>query len=137
LLFVVAALDSEIVIGPVGPVLGVLLASVNAWQWWVYRKTAKKAGIPPLARASLARITPWLHAIGHALPGLLYVTALTMIGEEQIAVLAVAGIASLAGGAIWKYTVVVLASYQQGFALPRLPRRGSGDRTAPGLCGTL
>ena len=137
LLFVVAALDSEIVIGPVGPVLGVLLASVNAWQWWIYRKTAKKAGIPPLARASLARITPWLHAIGHALPGLLYITALTMIGEEQIAVLAVAGIASLAGGAIWKYTVVVLASYQQGFALPRLPRRGSGDRTAPGLCGTL
>jgi hypothetical protein len=27
--------------------------------------------------------------------------------------------------------VIVRASYQQGFAMPVMPRRGSGDRAAP------
>ena len=40
-------------------------------------------------------------------------------------------LATLAGGALWKYTVIVRACHQQGFALPRLPQRGSGSRAAP------
>ena len=41
----------------------------------------------------------------------------------------------LAGGALWKYTLVTRACHQQGFALPRLPQRGSGTRAAPARFG--
>ena len=42
---------------------------------------------------------------------------------------------ALAGGALWKYTLVTRACHQQGFALPRLPQRGSGSRAAPARFG--
>jgi phenylacetyl-CoA:acceptor oxidoreductase subunit 2 len=45
--------------------------------------------------------------------------------------LGVAGVAAIAGGAFWKFTVIVRAGYQQGFALPAVPQRGSGTRAAP------
>ena len=41
----------------------------------------------------------------------------------------------LGGGALWKHTLVTRACHQQGFALPRLPRRGSGSRAAPARFG--
>ena len=42
---------------------------------------------------------------------------------------------ALAGGALWKYTIITRACHQQGFALPRLPQRGSGTRAAPARFG--
>ncbi len=42
---------------------------------------------------------------------------------------------TLAGGVLWKYTLITRACHQQGFALPRLPRRGSGTRAAPARFG--
>ena len=48
----------------------------------------------------------------------------------------VAGAAcAVAGGALWKYTLVTRACHQQGFALPRIPQRGSGSRAAPARFG--
>ena len=48
----------------------------------------------------------------------------------------VAGAAcALGGGALWKHTLVTRACHQQGFALPRLPQRGSGSRAAPARFG--
>ncbi|HUX72477.1 MAG TPA: DmsC/YnfH family molybdoenzyme membrane anchor subunit [Steroidobacteraceae bacterium] len=41
------------------------------------------------------------------------------------------GLAALAAGSLLKYTIVVRASFNQGFALPLLPVRGPG-RAAPG-----
>ena len=43
----------------------------------------------------------------------------------------VAGVAALAGGAFWKFTVIVRAGFQQGFAVAKFPQRGSGTRAAP------
>jgi hypothetical protein len=42
-----------------------------------------------------------------------------------------AGVAALAGGAFWKFSVIVRAGFQQGFALAKFPQRGSGKRAAP------
>ena len=42
---------------------------------------------------------------------------------------------AVAGGALFKYTLVTRACHQQGFSLPRLPRRGSGTRAAPARFG--
>ena len=90
--------------------------------------------MPPLARAGLQRTTPWLHGLGHALPVALFVLALAWAGAPGW-VTAIAGVAVLGGGALWKSTVIVGASYQQGFALPKLPQRGSGARAAPARYG--
>ena len=111
-----------------------VLTLVNALLWWRYRASAKESGIPPLARAVLQRTTPWLHGLGHALPVALFVLALAWAGAPGW-VTAIAGVAVLGGGALWKSTVIVGASYQQGFALPKLPQRGSGARAAPARYG--
>ena len=50
-------------------------------------------------------------------------------------VLIAAAACVLAGGALWKYTLVTRACHQQGFALPRVPQRGSGTRAAPARFG--
>jgi len=42
---------------------------------------------------------------------------------------------AVAGGALLKYTLVTRACHQQGFALPRVPQRGSGARAAPARFG--
>ena len=42
---------------------------------------------------------------------------------------------TLAGGALWKFTLITRACHQQGFALPRVPQRGSGTRAAPARYG--
>jgi phenylacetyl-CoA:acceptor oxidoreductase subunit 2 len=70
------------------------------------------------------RISLPLHFVGHVLAGLL------LLGGNP-ALTALAGVAALAGGAYWKFSLVVRAGYQQGFALPKLPQRGSGRFAAP------
>src|SRR3990170_1328744 len=107
---------------------GVLLAAVNAALWRRYRATAKAMGIGPLSRRDLAAISPALHVLGHAAPALLYALCL-VAGSPALAGLA--GAAAVAGGALWKFTLITRACHQQGFALPMMPQRGSGTRAAP------
>ena len=49
--------------------------------------------------------------------------------------LVVGAACAVAGGALWKHTLVTRACHQQGFALPRIPQRGSGSRAAPARFG--
>jgi phenylacetyl-CoA:acceptor oxidoreductase subunit 1 len=115
---------------PLIPSAGLLLSAVNAALWHRYRKTARLQGIPPLARDAIARVTPWVHVIGHAAPALLF-AAVLIRPEAPVGVLGAAGMSTLVGGALWKVTVITRAAYQQGFALGRWPQRGSGARAAP------
>jgi phenylacetyl-CoA:acceptor oxidoreductase subunit 1 len=110
------------------------MAVDGAWRWFVYRRDAKTHGIGPLARREIARITPALHLIGHAAPVAL---ALVALGTGSSWALAVGGLAAVAGGALWKIVVITRACHEQGFALPKIPRRGSGDRAAPARLGGL
>jgi phenylacetyl-CoA:acceptor oxidoreductase subunit 1 len=109
---------------------GLSLALINGGLWHAYRRTAKAHGIGPLARSCLAAITPALHATGHALPAVLFGAAL-VAGAGGPVTLATAGVASVAGGILWKFTVITRACHQQGYALPMMPQRGSGRRAAP------
>ncbi len=113
--------------------LGVLLAVLNAGLWQVYRAMAPGWDIGPLARRVLKRATPVLHLVGHLLPVALYVVALGLAwrSQEALITVAIAGAGAVFGGVWWKFTVITRACYQQGFALPRLPQRGSGRRAAP------
>ena len=108
------------------------LAVVNAILWRIYMSTAKARGIGPLARKDLAAITPWLHIFGHAVPlACVIASAFVATGAVAAWLLALGGIAAVAGGVRWKFTIITKACHQQGFALPKMPQRGSGTRAAP------
>jgi phenylacetyl-CoA:acceptor oxidoreductase subunit 2 len=109
-----------------------ILAVVNLVLWRRYRSTARAEGIGPLARREIDALSPYLHVIGHGLP-IVCVIAAVIIGDGAAvpALLALAGAGAVAGGIMWKFTVITRACHQQGFAIPKMPRRGSGARAAP------
>ncbi|MCC7060175.1 MAG: dimethyl sulfoxide reductase anchor subunit [Burkholderiaceae bacterium] len=110
--------------------LTLVLVGINAWLWRAYLGSARAQGIGPLARRVLQALGPGLHGFGHLLPVLALVVA-WLLPQAAGALLALAGLGAIAGGAWWKFGVIVRAGYMQGFNLPRLPQRGSGRRAAP------
>ena len=119
-------LDMRIIAGA-----GVLLALSNFILWQSYRLRAEAEGIGPLSRRDLAGINPGLVFAGHLVPFALLLGLQVVPALNTPAVFAVAGIGALFGGWLWKLTVITKACHQQGFAVPRLPQRGSGTRAAP------
>jgi phenylacetyl-CoA:acceptor oxidoreductase subunit 1 len=115
--------------------VGVVLAAANAMLWWRYRTTAKVRGIGPLSRRDLAAISPTLYMVGHALPGVLFALSFFAGGAVAAILTAIAGAAAIAGGMLWKFTVIIRACHQQGYDVPMLPQRGSGRRAAPARFG--
>jgi len=110
--------------------LGVALVLVNFALWRSYVVGAEGEGIPPLARRAIGAIAWPLHLLGHALPLLLI--ALAWVAPAAASLFApLAGLALVAGGALWKFGLVVRAGYFQGFRIPRMPQRGSGRYAAP------
>ncbi len=110
---------------------GLLLAVINAGLWHRYRTTAQARGIPPLSRAVLNGMSIPLHLVGHALPVVAFALALFALSMATPIAYIIGGLAAAAGGFLWKFTIIVRASYQQGFAMPMVPARGSGSRAAP------
>jgi phenylacetyl-CoA:acceptor oxidoreductase subunit 1 len=117
--------------GPVG-LWGALLALASGVLWHLYRATAKANGMPPLARRTIDQATPMVHGFAHATPLLLFVVAWNFSGSGIAALcLALGGTVAVAGGLVWKFDLITKAGYFQGFALPKMPTRGSGTRSAP------
>jgi phenylacetyl-CoA:acceptor oxidoreductase subunit 1 len=114
---------------------GVIFAAVNFALWQAYRLRAKRDGIGPLSRADLASVNPGLVFAGHAAPLTLLLGAQLVPALNTPIVYAIAGAGVLFGGWLWKLTVITKACHQQGFAVPRLPQRGSGTRAAPARMG--
>lgn len=111
---------------------GIALTIANAGLWFAYRTTARARGIPPLARREIEAVTPLLMVAGHACPLLFFSLAVWVgAGPGALVLLALGGVAAIAGGLLWKFRVILEASYFQGYALPQAPTRGSGNRAAP------
>ncbi len=111
---------------------GIALTLANAGLWFAYRTTARARGIPPLARREIEAVTPLLMVAGQACPLLFFGLAVWVgAGAGALVLLALGGVAAIAGGLLWKFKVILEASYFQGFALPKAPTRGSGNRAAP------
>jgi phenylacetyl-CoA:acceptor oxidoreductase subunit 2 len=115
---------------PFAATAGLVLAVLNGGMWWQYRQDARAAGIGPMARDVLARVSPPLHLLGHAAPVVLF-AAFLALGANLPMLAALGGLAAVAGGVIWKVTVITRACHQQGFDLPKVPQRGSGKLAAP------
>ena len=115
---------------------GVLLAGANAALFRAYRLGAEKAGVGPLSRRDIDVIAGRMRWVGHLAPAVLFGAAAIGAGVPGALLALVAGAAgAVAGGVIWKFTLVTRACHQQGFSLPRLPQRGSGTRAAPARFG--
>ncbi len=102
-----------------GLALAVVARSV---AWSTYRRRVDAALIPQ-ARAALDPTGKQLYQLGAIVPLALLLAGGAM---EQFAAVAalLAGIAALATGWRFKFVLVVRASFNQGFALPRVPVRG-------------
>ncbi len=111
---------------------GIALTLVNAGLWLAYRLTARREGIPPLARGEIEGVTPTLMVMGHGCPLLLFGLSVWLgQGGGALVPIALGSVFAIAGGLMWKFRVIVEASYFQGFALPKAPTRGSGNRASP------
>jgi len=109
---------------------GGVLAAINAILWQRYLSKATVNKIPPLAMRVLKEQTLGLRIIGHVLPLLGFAIFLSLTPDQPI-IAAIAGFCAVVGGASWKRTVITRACHQQGFALPKVPQRGSGTFAAP------
>lgn len=110
-----------------GAMLGVLFCALLAVRWVLWRawraRVARVAAAPALAAIDRAgRHLQWL---GSALPLALTVIAFTGAAASwSPLLLAAAGVLAAATGMQFKFTLITRASYNQGFALARLPVRG-------------
>ena len=118
-------------------ILIIVLAAANLILWTAYLRSAAADGIGPLARAVLVRVYRRVLILGTGLPAILYLTGLIALGMGQtgtrlaVGVWLAGSILAIFCGAYWKFMIVARAGYQQGFAMPKQPHRGSGDRAAP------
>jgi phenylacetyl-CoA:acceptor oxidoreductase subunit 2 len=101
-----------------------LLLVARLVLWLNYRR-AVESSMAPRARAALNQAGRMLLVSGTIAPLLLLAaSAVVTHGSVQALLLALAGAGAAFSGAIFKYTLVTRASFNQGFALVKLPVRG-------------
>ena len=110
--------------GGVAMLVAALLVLVR-WVVWVRYRRAVDASLAPRARVALDVAGRRLLRVGSILPLLvLALGAGFTTGATQMTLAAFAGACAVFAGAAMKYTLVTRASFNQGFALTRIPVRG-------------
>jgi phenylacetyl-CoA:acceptor oxidoreductase subunit 1 len=103
----------------------VVLATIRIWTWWRYLNALASEGAPTRTLEIFTACRVWFFAAGLVLPVVL--VALGLILPVAGAVLfALAGLSVFATGWAIKFILITRAAYNQGFALPHTPIRGSG-----------
>ena len=115
--------------GEVG-IAGLTLAILIGGLWVLYHQTGSASGIGPLSMKDISGMMPMLMIAAFGTPALLFAVSIAMPKAA-----AVAGMVTVAGGFFWKYALVTRICHQQGFALPKVPQRGSGVKAAPTRTG--
>jgi phenylacetyl-CoA:acceptor oxidoreductase subunit 2 len=103
---------------------GTLVVAVvaRAIAWSVYRGRVE-ANLLPAARAALEQAGKQLYQLGAVAPLALLVAG-SAVEALTTGAAVLAGVAALAAGWRFKFVLVVRASFNQGYALPRIPVRG-------------
>jgi len=107
-----------------------LLALVLArgLAWYAYRSGLQHEGAPTRALAALSRIELPFAMLGNWTPLVLLFIALASSSVNVIFWLGViSALAAFGSGWLFKVVLITRAAYNQGFALPRLPVRGTGS----------
>lgn len=103
----------------------VALAAIRTLAWIAYRGALARGGAPVKALAVLDHYKPWLLIGGLAVPAIGVVAGMLVQNlAEPLFVLA--GVAAAAAGLGFKFVLITRAGYNQGFALPHTPVRGTG-----------
>ena len=105
-----------------------VLAVITAVLWMTYVGRAKANRIPLRSREVLLSVNE-IVVIWWAVAAL--VLAACLIASPLIGYAAFSSALLIAAGILWKFTVIVRASFQQGFVLPQAIGRGSGTYAAP------
>lgn len=100
----------------------VLAVVARGVAWSVYRRRVE-ADLAPAARAALEPAGKQLYQLGAIVPLALLLTG-GAIDSFASGAAVLAGVAALAAGWRFKFVLIVRASFNQGFALPRAPVRG-------------
>lgn len=108
----------------------IALVLVNAVLWQQYRAGLTRTGAPPLARAAVAECDQAVRYGGHWVTVILFALA-AIAPQIPLTIFTIAGVTAMAGGAFWKWTVILRAGYFEGFHLPQTPHRGAGAFAAP------
>lgn len=120
-------------LGPGTALLALALAALAArWLAWIaYRRRLDRQGAPTAARRALQAVGAPLLLLGTIAPAALLLGALADAAVAAPLALA-AGLFALAAGWALKLAIVTRASFNQGFALPHLPRLDAarGDSSA-------
>ncbi|MDA1098688.1 MAG: dimethyl sulfoxide reductase anchor subunit [Proteobacteria bacterium] len=115
----------------VWPLILLFILLLGRWMSWRrYLANLTETGAPNKALAVLNGATPMINILGHYGPAILMLLAL-VTGSLGPIFFALAGLAAIAGGWQMKFVVVARAAFNQGFALPLTPVRGTG-KPGPG-----
>lgn len=107
----------------------VVVLIVRDLMWRQYRRALARSGAPKGALAVLASIDLPFSLAGNWGPAVLLLAAIPEYGAANALAL-LAGIAAAGAGWFLKFTIVARAAFNQGFALPAVPIRGTGKRLA-------
>lgn len=107
----------------------VVVLIVRDLMWRQYRRALARSGAPKGALRVLDEIHLPFSLAGNWGPVVLLLASIPEFGAANALAL-VAGIAAVGAGWFMKFTIVARAAFNQGFALPALPIRGSGARVA-------
>lgn len=113
-------------------VLAVLLA-LRLVIWRSYHAELKQAA-PGETLKIFTAIGPWFLALGHALPIISLALILALPGQA-VMLAALAGLLALATGWWIKFVIVVIAAFNQGYAIAFTPARGPGGSRVAGKSG--
>jgi phenylacetyl-CoA:acceptor oxidoreductase subunit 2 len=103
-----------------------LLLVLRPWVWRRYRLSVA-AILAPRSRSALDRAGHRLLVVGTVLPVVLLVGGPLLGASLRLPLTALAGACAAYAGAYLKYTLVTRASFNQGFALTKIPVRGVRD----------
>ena len=102
-----------------------VLAAIRIWTWWRYLSALESEGAPTRTLEIFTACRAWFFAAGLVLPVTLVVVGL-ILPAAGAALFALAGLSVFATGWAIKFILITRAAYNQGFALPHTPIRGSG-----------
>jgi phenylacetyl-CoA:acceptor oxidoreductase subunit 2 len=103
----------------------VVLAAIRALAWAAYRKALARRGAPTKALAVLDGYRSRLLIVGLIVPAVGVIAGM-QVQDLTVPLFFVAGLAAAAAGLGFKFLLITRAGYNQGFALPHTPVRGTG-----------
>jgi phenylacetyl-CoA:acceptor oxidoreductase subunit 2 len=113
-------------------VLAVLLA-LRLMVWRSYCAELRQ-GAPSETLKTFAAASPWFMALGHGMPLLLLALVLAVPAQAALFA-ALAGLLAFATGWWIKFVIVVIAAFNQGYAIAFTPARGPGGSRVAGKSG--